>query len=113
VLSLAQFPTSPDYLEDAVAFVGDQTFDRQLVANVDNVESDGTLHVTLLDPAVSKSLDQSINADIIHEGMAMVPRKLKAWERASAETLDNLRELEAEAKAERRGMWEYGDLTED
>jgi staphylococcal nuclease domain-containing protein 1 len=45
--------------------------------------------------------------------MAMVPRKLKAWERASAETLDNLRELEAEAKAERRGMWEYGDLTED
>ncbi|KAJ5378816.1 RNA-induced silencing complex nuclease component Tudor-SN [Penicillium cosmopolitanum] len=113
VLSLAQFPTSSDYLEDAVAFVGDQTFDRQLVANVDNVESDGTLHVTLLDPAVSKSLDQSINADIIHEGMAMVPRKLKAWERASAETLDNLRELEAEAKAERRGMWEYGDLTED
>ncbi|KAJ5586267.1 RNA-induced silencing complex nuclease component Tudor-SN [Penicillium hetheringtonii] len=113
VLSLAQFPTSADYLEDAVAFVGEQTFDRQLVANVDHVESDGTLHVTLLDPAVSKSLDQSINADIIHEGMAMVPRKLKSWERASADTLEHLRELEAEAKAERRGMWEYGDLTED
>jgi staphylococcal nuclease domain-containing protein 1 len=112
-LSFLQFPASPDYLEDAVAFVSDQTFDRQLVANVDYVDPEGTLYVTLLDPANSKSLDQSINADIVHEGMAMVPRKLKAWERASAETLSNLRELEDEAKAERRGMWEYGDLTED
>ncbi|KAJ5360728.1 RNA-induced silencing complex nuclease component Tudor-SN [Penicillium concentricum] len=113
VLSLLQFPTSEDYLEDAVGFVGDQTFDRQLVANVDHVDQDGTLHVTLLDPSASKNLDNSINADIIHEGMAMVPRKLKAWERASVDTLSNLRALEDEAKADRRGMWEYGDLSED
>lgn len=112
-LSFLQFPPSPDYLQDSVAFVEDQVFDRQLVANVDYVDSEGTLHVTLLDPANSKSLDQSINADIVEEGMAMVPRKLKAWERASTETLENLRELEEEAKSERRGMWEYGDLTED
>jgi staphylococcal nuclease domain-containing protein 1 len=113
VLSLLQFPTSQDYLEDAVAFLGDQTFDRQLVANVDHVEPEGTLHVTLLDPSASKSLDQSINADVVREGFAMVPRKLKAWERASTDTLENLRELETEAKAGRLGMWEYGDLTED
>lgn len=113
VLSLLQFPTSQDYLDDAVAFLGDQTFDRQLVANVDHVDPEGTLHVTLLDPSVSKSLDQSINADVVREGFAMVPRKLKAWERASADTLEHLRELETEAKASRLGMWEYGDLTED
>jgi staphylococcal nuclease domain-containing protein 1 len=113
VLSLMQFPTSEDYLEDAVGFIGDQTFDRQLVANVDHVDQDGTLHVTLLDPSVSKNLDNSINADIISEGLAMVPRKLKAWERASVDTLSNLRTLEDEAKSERRGIWEYGDLTED
>lgn len=113
VLSLLQFPTSPDYLDDAVAFLGDQTFDRQLVANVDHIEPEGTLHVTLLDPSVSKSLNQSINADVVREGFAMVPRKLKAWERASTETLEHLRELETEAKADRLGMWEYGDLTED
>ncbi|KAJ5665165.1 RNA-induced silencing complex nuclease component Tudor-SN [Penicillium maclennaniae] len=112
-LSFLQFPTSPDYLADAVAFVTDHTCDRQLVANVDYVDPEGTLHVTLLDPTNSKSLDQSINADIISEGMAMVPRKLKAWERASIDTLNTLRELEEEAKAERLGMWEYGDLTED
>ncbi|CAG7927528.1 unnamed protein product [Penicillium olsonii] len=113
VLSLMQFPTSEDYLEDAIGFIGDQTFDRQLVANVDHVDQDGTLHVTLLDPSVSKNLDNSINADIISEGLAMVPRKLKNWERASVDTLSNLRTLEDEAKAERRGIWEYGDLTED
>lgn len=113
VLSLLQFPTSQDYLDDAVAFLGDQTFDRQLVANVDHIEPEGTLHVTLLDPSASKSLDESINADVVREGFAMVPRKLKAWERTSTETLEHLRELETEAKADRLGMWEYGDLTED
>lgn len=112
-LSFLQFPTSSDYLGDAVEFVGEHVFGRKLVANVDHVEPEGTLHITLLDPKVSKGIDHSINADIVHEGMAMVPRKLKAWERASADTLAKLRELEEEAKSERRGMWEYGDLTED
>ncbi|KAJ5653280.1 RNA-induced silencing complexnuclease component Tudor-SN [Penicillium lividum] len=113
VLSFCQFPTSPEYLQDAVDFISDQAFDRQLVANVDFVDTDGTLYVTLMDADVAKSIDQSINADIISEGMAMVPRKLKAWERASLDTLEKLRTLEDEAKDDRRGMWEYGDLTED
>ena len=113
VLSLLQFPASPEYLADAVGFIGEQTFDRSLVANVDYLSPDGTLHVTLLDPTVSKNLEQSVNADIIREGLAMVPRKLKAWERAAGETLAHLQKLEEEAKQARRGMWEYGDLTED
>ncbi|KAL2861249.1 putative transcription factor (Snd1/p100) [Aspergillus lucknowensis] len=112
-LSILQFPASPDYLQDAVSFLEEQTFNRELVANVDFVSAEGTLHVTLLDPSESKNLDQSINAEIVREGLAMVPRKLKAWERAAGETLSNLRTLEDEAKQQRRGMWEYGDLTED
>ncbi|EAW17868.1 putative transcription factor (Snd1/p100) [Aspergillus fischeri NRRL 181] len=113
VLSFVQFPVSADYLQDAVSYLEELTYGRTLVANVDYVASDGTMHVTLLDPSVSKSLDQSINAEIVREGLAMVPRKLKAWERAASETLSNLRSVEDEAKQERRGMWEYGDLTED
>ncbi|KAJ5908470.1 RNA-induced silencing complex nuclease component Tudor-SN [Penicillium taxi] len=112
-LSLLQFPASSDYLEDTVSFIADQTSCLDLVANVDHVDSDGLLHVTLLDPKSSKNVDESINADIVAEGLAMVPRKLTAWERAAVDTIDNLRLLEKEAKAERRGMWEYGDLTED
>lgn len=113
VLSFLQFPGASEYLDDAVGFIGDQTFDRQLVANVDYISSEGTMHVTLLDPSVSKSLDESINAEVVREGLAMVPKKLKAWERAAGETLTSLRALESEAKEDRRGMWEYGDLTED
>ncbi|KAJ9192278.1 hypothetical protein DTO164E3_8417 [Paecilomyces variotii] len=114
VLSFVQIPvTSPGYLADAVSYIEEATFDRQLVANVDYVSPEGTLHVTLLDPSASKNLEDSINADIIREGLAMVPRKLKAWERAAGETLAHLKQLEEEAKQERKGMWEYGDLTED
>jgi staphylococcal nuclease domain-containing protein 1 len=43
----------------------------------------------------------------------MVPKKLRPFERAAADILTDLRKREVEAKAERRGMWEYGDLTED
>lgn len=112
VLSFIQFPTSPEYLADAIWLIQDQTFDRQLVANVDHI-AEGTLHVTLLDPSESKNLEQSINAEVVREGLAMVPRKLKAWERSCVDTLANLRKIEEEAKQDRRGMWEYGDLTED
>lgn len=113
VLSLLQFPQSSEYLNDAVAFLGEQTFGRQLVANVDYVAPEGTLHVTLLDPSASQSLEHSVNADVVREGLAMVPKKLKAWERSAGDTLANLRNLEEEAKQARRGMWEYGDITED
>jgi staphylococcal nuclease domain-containing protein 1 len=112
-LSLLQFPVSPEYLADAVHFIGEQTFDRELVANVDYVSPEGTLFITLMDPGSSQNLGQSVNADILREGLAMVPRKLKAWERASADTLAQYKKVEEEAKQNRRGMWEYGDLTED
>lgn len=114
VLSFIQFPVNlPHYLEEAVSYIEEQTYNRELVANVDYVAPEGTLHVTLLDPEGSKSLDQSINADIVHEGLATVPRKLKAWERAAGETLSNLRALEDEARESRRGMHEYGDVGEE
>ncbi|KAL1958656.1 hypothetical protein VTO42DRAFT_3999 [Malbranchea cinnamomea] len=113
VLSFLQFPASRDYLADAVHYIAEQTFNRQLVANVDYVSPEGTLHVTLLDPSSSDNLEQSINAEIVREGLAMVPKKLKTWERGASATLAHLRKLEEEAKQERRGMWEYGDITED
>lgn len=113
VLSFLQFPASPEYLADAVDAIGELTADRQLVANVDAVDKDGLLYVTLFDPKNSDSLAQSINADVLADGLAMLPRKLKPWERAAADVLDGLKTREDEAKKERRGMWEYGDLTED
>jgi staphylococcal nuclease domain-containing protein 1 len=110
VLSHLQFPTTAHYLEDAVSFISQQTDGRQLVASVDFI-SEGTLYLTLMGP--DSSLEQSINAEVIREGLAMVPRKLKSWEKAASETLTRLKKLEEEAKAGRLGMWEYGELDED
>jgi staphylococcal nuclease domain-containing protein 1 len=68
--------------------------------------------VTLLDPA-AKDQTESLNAEVISEGLAMVPKKLKPFERANAALLQDLKQRESVAKGERRGQWEYGDLTED
>ena len=113
VLSLLQFPTNKDYLADAITFIQDVTMNKELVANVDYTAPEGTLYVTLYDQSTSEKLTDSINAEIITEGHAMVPKKLKAWERGFGDVLKTLREKMEASKVERLGMWEYGDLTED
>jgi staphylococcal nuclease domain-containing protein 1 len=113
-LSFLQFPTSPEYLADSVAFLHEIAVDRQLVANVDftDARDNNLLWITLLDPQ-AKNQTESLNAEIVSEGLAMVPKKLKPFERANAALLQDLKQRENVAKSERRGMWEYGDLTED
>ena len=110
MLSFTQLPAAPQYLEDTIGLIFELTEGKQLVANVDAVDQDGTLHVTLLDPKAG-SLEQSINADIVREGLAFVPTKLKTWERAAGDTLASLKKLQEEAKENRRGAFEYGDVT--
>lgn len=113
-LSFIQFPTASQYLEESVAMLNEVTVERHLVANIDFTDTrDSLLYVTLMDPKEAKSATQTINAEVVEEGLAMVPKKLRPFERAAADILTDLRKREAEAKTERRGMWEYGDLTED
>jgi staphylococcal nuclease domain-containing protein 1 len=113
VLSLLQLPTQKDYLDEAIAYINDVTGNKELVANVDFTAPEGTLHVTLYDQHTSENLTDSINAEIVRAGNAMVPTKLKGWERGYGDVLKTLREKQDLAKQERLGMWEYGDLTED
>ncbi|KAF3316379.1 hypothetical protein TWF173_002225 [Orbilia oligospora] len=112
VLSFCQFPGSEMYANDAKHYLLEITGNQQLVGNVDFIEKDGTMSLTLFKDG-SKSVDDNINSAMIEEGMSMVPKKLKAWEKAYADRFDNLRKKEQEAKEGRRGIWEYGDLTED
>jgi staphylococcal nuclease domain-containing protein 1 len=102
-------------MSDAVQFLGELTAGRDLVANVDYTDPSGFLWITLWDAKVGEPrVEESINAEVLAEGLAMVPRKLRPWERAFSTELDKVRELERVAREEeRRGMWEYGDLTED
>ncbi|KAK6343036.1 hypothetical protein TWF718_008413 [Orbilia javanica] len=112
VLSFCQFPGSEMYINDAKHYLLEITGNQQLVGNVDFTEKDGTMSLTLFKSG-SKSADDNINSAMIEEGMCMVPKKLKPWEKAYADRFDNLRKKEQEAKEGRRGIWEYGDLTED
>ncbi|KAF2114234.1 hypothetical protein BDV96DRAFT_522926 [Lophiotrema nucula] len=112
-LSFLQLPMKPEYLQDFITFLAQESADRQLVANVDSIEKDGQLWVTLFDPKESKTGDQSLNAEIVSEGLAMVPKKLKPWERADTTLVATLNKLQQEAMDAHRGMWEYGDVTED
>jgi staphylococcal nuclease domain-containing protein 1 len=112
VLSFVQLPTNREYLRDAIAYLSETTDGRELVANVDSVNQ-GVLSITLFDPKISTKPEESVNAEVIREGLGMVPIKLKGWERAEGEVLANLTKLQDEAKGEHRGMWEYGDITED
>ncbi|KAI0476527.1 tudor domain-containing protein [Xylariaceae sp. FL0804] len=118
VLSFIQLPTATDYFHDAIDFIAEATDGRSLVASFDFVDSkEGLSYITLFDEKAggSNTFADSINKDVVANGYAMVPKKLKAWERGrgSEEVLKKLREVEAEAKAERKGMWQYGDITED
>lgn len=71
--------------------------------------------MTLFDADKEGGEEESINAEIVDEGMAMVGRKLKAWEvrRGKGKILEGLRKREEGAKEGKRGMWEYGDISED
>ena len=112
-LSFLQFPSSPEYLHDAVAFLSQATAGKELVASVDFTEKDGTLWCTVFDPEKGEDESKSFNAEVVSEGLAMVSRKLKPWEARRTDLIKGMRAKEDEAKEERKGMWEYGDLTED
>ena len=114
-LSFVQFPNAPEYLQESCTMLNEIAVDRELVANIDFTDSrdNNLLWVTLMDPKEASSANQTLNAEIVSEGLAMVSTKLRPFERAAGDVVADLKKREAEAKKERRGMWEYGDLTED
>ncbi|KAK4124915.1 hypothetical protein N657DRAFT_339207 [Parathielavia appendiculata] len=117
-LSFVQLPAAPDYLSDAINYLYEQTEGKRLVGCFDYVDGkEGISYVTLYDPKAEGAgkVTESVNRKIVLDGHALVARKLKAWERSKVfePVLKSLREAEAEAKDARRGIWEYGDITED
>ena len=125
-LSFVQFPSAEtsaaaNYVADALdalyRMLLADSGGKALIANVDQTDPrDGTMYVTLFDKDLEVKETESVNGELVGMGLAMVARKLRAWERSGQgveAVLKVLREKEAEARRERRGMWEYGDLTED
>lgn len=112
-LTCVQFNNSPEYLKESVYWLEDYTIGRDLVANIDfNDTKENVMYVTLMGTQSKNPLD-TINADIVSAGLAMVPRKLRPFERAAPDHLADMKKREAVAKDQKLGIWEYGDLTED
>ncbi|CAK7270335.1 hypothetical protein SEPCBS119000_004039 [Sporothrix epigloea] len=115
VLSFVQLPTGSDYFRDAVNFIAECTTEP-LVGSFDFVDTkEGLSYITIFDPKAGSSRNASLNREVLLNGHGLVPRKLKNWERSPVfeSTLNALRDAEKEAKENKYGMWEYGDITED
>ncbi|MCJ1470211.1 hypothetical protein MMC07_008856 [Pseudocyphellaria aurata] len=110
VLDGLRWPARGEYLADAVRFLEDRLGGREVVLRVHGKTADGgsggsgssssgnnALRVTMFEAEVD------VNEEVVGEGLAMV----------AAGGGKGLKDKEEEAKGERRGVWEYGDLTED
>ncbi|EFZ03763.1 nuclease and tudor domain protein [Metarhizium robertsii] len=118
-LSFVQLPTGADYFNEAIGVIAEMTEGKRLVGSFDIVDTkENVSYITLYDPKSNNELpglNDSINKEVVASGYGMVPKKLKAWERSKAfeSYLKHLKEVESQAKQDRLGMWEYGDITED
>lgn len=86
---------------------------RKLVANVDFKEGQ-LLHLRLMDP--QESADDplaSINATLLREGYALIDRKGCKYLQSYPAVYRKMQDSIAEAKRDRMGMFEFGDVEED
>ncbi|RYE94261.1 MAG: hypothetical protein EOO77_44395 [Oxalobacteraceae bacterium] len=112
-LSFVQFPTSEEYLADAVYAFQNLVADRQLVASIDRREGGG-LSLSLYDPVTTEAdPNESVNAVLVSAGaVTVLPAKQATWEASLyATTLASLRARQADAQKRRLGMFEFGDST--
>ncbi|KAJ8101808.1 hypothetical protein POJ06DRAFT_71423 [Lipomyces tetrasporus] len=126
-LSLVKWPEfQDDYLDDAVNYfydivvstpetlLGSGSAPQKLVAIVDG-SADGAALTTLFE---ASDIDKSINTKLAEEGWVYIPSD-KALRRSversyvGSKEVADLRKVVEDAKRERKGIWEYGDVTPD
>jgi staphylococcal nuclease domain-containing protein 1 len=110
-----------DYGQEAAERISDHTLrgKNELKAIIEDrdtsggkVKGQGTgtiLMVTLIDA----NTNANINAALLKEGLARLEKRRK-WERPEKQAvLDELEKHQEEARKDRLGMWEYGDIQSD
>lgn len=86
---------------------------RKLIANVDHREG-ALMHLRLIDPAeAANDPSASINADLLREGVAAIDRKTCRYLTAYPQVVKKLEQAVKDAKRERLGMFEFGDVEEE
>ncbi|KAJ3735805.1 hypothetical protein DFJ43DRAFT_1151026 [Lentinula guzmanii] len=87
---------------------------RKLVANIDAQEGP-LLHLRLIDPQNPQSATdpyECLNAELLRDGLATIDRKCN-YLSAYPQLLKKLKDSVLEAKKDRAGMFEFGDVEED
>ncbi|KAJ4483316.1 hypothetical protein J3R30DRAFT_1762437 [Lentinula aciculospora] len=87
---------------------------RKLVANIDAQEGP-LLHLRLIDPQNPRSATdpyECLNAELLRDGLATIDRKCN-YLSASPQMLKKMKDSILEAKRDRAGMFEFGDVEED
>jgi staphylococcal nuclease domain-containing protein 1 len=88
---------------------------RKLIANIDHKEG-SLLHLRLIDPSDAGAAQDPyacINVDLVREGLASIDRKGCRYLQAYAPAIQRIKEAVAQAKRDRAGMFEFGDVEED
>ncbi|KIK67322.1 hypothetical protein GYMLUDRAFT_37413 [Collybiopsis luxurians FD-317 M1] len=107
---------SPDseYYAEAIDRFRQLCEGRKLVANIDAREGP-LLHLRLIDPQNPASATdpyECINAELLRDGLATIDRKVN-YLSAYPQLLKKLKDSILEAKRDRAGMFEFGDVEED
>jgi staphylococcal nuclease domain-containing protein 1 len=97
-------PTDGADGQDAANTFSGQVWGKPLLARIEDRKA-GVLHVTLFVDAQT-----NINEQLVAAGLARVE---KTASKRSLPLLQALQEKERGAKAERNGMWTYGDIDDD
>lgn len=104
-----------DYYAEAIDRFRSICEGRKLVANIDCKE--GTLlHLRLIDPSNPSATSDPlacVNADLVSEGLALIDRKGCKYLSSYPQVVKKLESSVMEAKRDRAGMFEFGDVEED
>jgi staphylococcal nuclease domain-containing protein 1 len=115
-ISFIKFPApESEYYQEAVDRFRQVCEGRKLVANVDHRESN-LLHLRLIDPSNPVAADDPlacINADLLSEGLGLIDKKGVKYLSSYPQVVKKLQASIAEAKKDRAGMFEFGDIEED
>ncbi|KAK4688228.1 staphylococcal nuclease domain-containing protein 1, partial [Tremellales sp. Uapishka_1] len=107
-------PKSSEYGPEAWRRFTSLTDGRKLVANIDQKEGN-LLHLRLIDPTDPNSAEDPLaclNADLVREGLATVDKSCR-YINAYPQVLKKLQAATEGAKADRLGIFEFGDVSED
>ncbi|KAI0093340.1 transcription factor [Irpex rosettiformis] len=101
-----------EYHQEAVDRFRQLCDGKKLVANTDFKEG-SLLHLRLMDGEQHTDSLSSVNVDLLREGLATIDRKGCRYLSSYPQVLKKMQEAVKEAKRDRMGIFEFGDVEED